>query len=146
MAECMAARLSAQEEQIDLLSQEVSRLRDGLCGDPGALSALASTPELESLRSENEKLRYRILHLRRALQAELDLEVQGRQNAKTCPEKEKAKENVKNSHGHSQSSAPEPKQVDKNKKKEKPDKAKGDSGRAGELNPWPSYIAEASPL
>ncbi|KAG9338028.1 hypothetical protein JZ751_027191 [Albula glossodonta] len=112
MAECMAARLSAQEEQIDLLSQEVSRLRDGLCGNPGALSALASTPELESLRSENEKLRYRILHLRRALQAELDLEVQGRQNAKTCPEKEKAKENVKNSHGHSQ------------------------------LNPWPSYIAE----
>ncbi|XP_036399389.1 threonine--tRNA ligase 1, cytoplasmic-like [Megalops cyprinoides] len=141
MAECMAARLSAQEEQIRLLSLEVSLLRDGLCGGPGAACTLASTPELESLRSENEKLKYRLLHLRRGLQAELELEAQGRQDAKECQEKEKGKGNVSNTHRDSQPAVTESKQADKTKKKEKPEKAKGDGG-VGELRPWPAYIDE----
>uniref|UniRef100_A0A8D3AD25 threonine--tRNA ligase n=1 Tax=Scophthalmus maximus TaxID=52904 RepID=A0A8D3AD25_SCOMX len=74
MAECLAARLAAQEEQIRLLSREISTLRDGLCRGPGACGAAALSPELESLRTDNEKLRYRLLHLRRGLQAELELE------------------------------------------------------------------------
>lgn len=103
----MAARLDAQEEQIRVLSKEVSRLRDGLCGDPGALGSFAGTPELESLRSENDKLRYRLLHLRRSLQAELDLEKQGREvAAKQCSEKECGRENAKITHGSSLVSLP----------------------------------------
>ncbi|KAJ8340644.1 hypothetical protein SKAU_G00352770 [Synaphobranchus kaupii] len=142
MAECMAARLSAQEEQIRLLSREVSRLQDGFCGDPGALTGLVCTTALESLRSDNDKLRYRILHLRRSLQAELDLEEQGRQAAaKQCPAKEQGRENSKIIHGHSQPTATESKQVDKNKKKEKPEKARGD-GLVGELKPWPAYVTD----
>ncbi|XP_073786216.1 threonine--tRNA ligase 1, cytoplasmic isoform X2 [Danio rerio] len=65
MAERMAARLSAQEQQIAALTLEIGLLRDGLTG--GMFSALAGGPNLEALRSENEKLRYRILHLRRGL-------------------------------------------------------------------------------
>ncbi|XP_061100842.1 threonine--tRNA ligase 1, cytoplasmic-like [Conger conger] len=138
MAECMAARLGAQEEQICLLSSEISRLRDSLCGDLGALASFASTTELESLRSENDKLKYRILHLRRGLQAELDLEKQGREvAAKQCL----VKENAKITHGHSHPAASESKQVDKNKKKEKPEKSKGDGG-VGEIRPWPAYVTD----
>uniref|UniRef100_A0A8C7MHC3 threonine--tRNA ligase n=1 Tax=Oncorhynchus kisutch TaxID=8019 RepID=A0A8C7MHC3_ONCKI len=77
MAECMAARLTAQEEQIELLTREFSLLRDGLNGGPEVASILASSPELESLRSENEKLKFRLVHLRRGLQEELALEGQG---------------------------------------------------------------------
>uniref|UniRef100_A0A4W5N6P8 threonine--tRNA ligase n=1 Tax=Hucho hucho TaxID=62062 RepID=A0A4W5N6P8_9TELE len=67
----MAARLAAQEEQIELLTREFSLLRDGLNGGPEVASILASSRELESLRSENEKLNFRLVHLRRALQEEL---------------------------------------------------------------------------
>uniref|UniRef100_A0A6Q2XQH1 threonine--tRNA ligase n=1 Tax=Esox lucius TaxID=8010 RepID=A0A6Q2XQH1_ESOLU len=80
MAECMAARLAAQEEQIELLTREFSLLRDGLNSGPEVATFLASSTELESLRSENEKLRYRLVHLRRGLQEESELEGQG----KTC--------------------------------------------------------------
>lgn len=79
MAECLAARLAAQEEQIRLLTREISSLRDGLNKGLDAAGVALVTPELENLRSENEKLRYRLLHLRRGLQAELQLEqAQGR--------------------------------------------------------------------
>lgn len=74
MAECLAARLSAQEEQIRLLTKEISTLRDGLSRGLDAAGAVEVSPELECLRTENEKLRYRLLHLRRGLQAELELE------------------------------------------------------------------------
>lgn len=76
MAECLAARLTAQEEQIRLLTQEISKLRDGLSRGLDAVDVTVVSPELESLRTENEKLRYRLLHLRRGLQSELELEVQ----------------------------------------------------------------------
>ncbi|XP_026086213.1 threonine--tRNA ligase, cytoplasmic-like isoform X2 [Carassius auratus] len=69
MAERVAARLSAQEEQIEALSREILRLRDGLTGGFD-FSTLASGPNLDALRAENEKLQYRILHLRRGLRAE----------------------------------------------------------------------------
>lgn len=82
MAESVAARLAAQERQIQALSEEISRLRDGLSGV--CFSAeLASCPELEDLRSDNEKLRYRLVHLQRALRAELELETQGQAGACT---------------------------------------------------------------
>lgn len=97
MAESLAARLAAQEEQICLLSQEISALRDGLSRGQPAPGAPGVSPELEGLRAENEKLRYRLLHLRRSLQAELELEeAQGRrQRGAKCgkaPEKNGSKE------------------------------------------------------
>uniref|UniRef100_A0A673MC72 threonine--tRNA ligase n=1 Tax=Sinocyclocheilus rhinocerous TaxID=307959 RepID=A0A673MC72_9TELE len=73
MAERMAARLSAQEEQIEALSREILRLRDGLTGGFD-FSTLASGPSLDALRAENEKLQYRLLHLSRSLRAEQELE------------------------------------------------------------------------
>uniref|UniRef100_A0A8B9KEC2 threonine--tRNA ligase n=1 Tax=Astyanax mexicanus TaxID=7994 RepID=A0A8B9KEC2_ASTMX len=69
MADRMAARLAAQERQIEALGREIGRLRDGLVSGQVA-AELASSAELENLRSENEKLRYRLIHLRRGLQAE----------------------------------------------------------------------------
>lgn len=82
MADRVAARLAAQERQIEALSEEIGRLRDGLSG--GCFSAeLANGFELEDLRSENEKLRYRLVHLQRALRAELELGTQGQAGACT---------------------------------------------------------------
>lgn len=87
MAECVAARLTAQEEQIELLTREFSLLRDGLNGGSEVASILASSPELESLQSENEKLKSRLVHLRRGLQEELALEGQGKRGTNKGQEK-----------------------------------------------------------
>ncbi|XP_078541057.1 threonine--tRNA ligase 1, cytoplasmic-like [Lissotriton helveticus] len=62
MAAHMASRLAAQEEAIRLLTGEIGRLT--------RQEEAASSPGLELLRAENEKLRYRILHLQRSLRAE----------------------------------------------------------------------------
>lgn len=78
MAECVAARLAGQEEQIRLLTKEINSLRDGLNGGPNVACALVISPELEDLRTENEKLKYRLVHLRRGLQTELELEALGK--------------------------------------------------------------------
>lgn len=66
-AEVAALRLSRQEQELRRLTAEVGRLkeREAPCC-PGSCS-----PELQRLRAENEKLRYRLLHLRRSLAAEL---------------------------------------------------------------------------
>uniref|UniRef100_A0A671XZF9 threonine--tRNA ligase n=1 Tax=Sparus aurata TaxID=8175 RepID=A0A671XZF9_SPAAU len=114
MAECLAARLTAQEQQIRLLTKEISTLRDGLIRGLDAVVVGELSPEVESLRTENEKLRYRLLHLRRGLQAELELEeAQGkRQQGVKCgraPEKNSGKEQRTNNEV---------------------------------LNPWPGYIPE----
>uniref|UniRef100_A0A8C1SMD8 Uncharacterized protein n=1 Tax=Cyprinus carpio TaxID=7962 RepID=A0A8C1SMD8_CYPCA len=69
MSERMAARLSAQEEQIEALSREIRRLQDGLTG-----GFLTCDPSLDALRAENETLRYRALHLRRSLREEQQLQ------------------------------------------------------------------------
>uniref|UniRef100_A0A3Q4H229 threonine--tRNA ligase n=1 Tax=Neolamprologus brichardi TaxID=32507 RepID=A0A3Q4H229_NEOBR len=113
MAECLAARLAAQEEQILLLTREISTLRDGLGQGLDAAGLAVVSPELENLRTENEKLRYRLLHLRRGLQAELELEeARGkRQQGAKCdkaPQKNTSKPQQTNNR----------------------------------LNPWPEYIAE----
>ena len=97
MAECLAARLTAQEQQIRLLTKEISTLRDGLSRGLDAAVVGELSPEVECLRTENEKLRYRLLHLRRGLQAELELEeAQGKkQQGVKCgraPEKNSGKE------------------------------------------------------
>lgn len=66
-AEAAARRLWRQEQELRWLAAEVGRLKE-----PGApRSAAGCSPEVERLRAENEKLRYRLLHLRRSLAAEL---------------------------------------------------------------------------
>lgn len=102
MAECLSARLSAQEEQIRLLTQEISTLRDGLSRGLDTVEITEVPPELECLRAENEKLRYRLVHLRRGLQAELQRE-EGQQGRKQpgnkcgkAPEKNAPKAQQKN--------------------------------------------------
>ncbi|XP_074956273.1 threonine--tRNA ligase 2, cytoplasmic-like isoform X4 [Phalacrocorax aristotelis] len=67
-AEVAALRLSRQEQELRWLAAEVGRLKEqgASCG-PGSCS-----PDLQRLRAENDKLRYRLLHLRRSLAAELD--------------------------------------------------------------------------
>lgn len=99
MAECLAARLAAQEDQIRLLAGEISTLRDGLSRGLVATDAVVDSPELETLRTENEKLKYRLLHLRRGVQAELELEQGKRQQGVKCgkaPEKNTGKEKQTN--------------------------------------------------
>uniref|UniRef100_A0A672ZID3 threonine--tRNA ligase n=1 Tax=Sphaeramia orbicularis TaxID=375764 RepID=A0A672ZID3_9TELE len=146
MAECLAARLAAQEDQIHLLTREISTLRDGLCRGLDAVGAGVVTPELETLRTENEKLKYRLLHLRRGLQAELELEeAQGRRQpgAKwdTAPGKSTGKDQQRNNRADNKVATPDTKSGDKNKKEKKQEKGPGDGG-AKELKPWPTYINE----
>ncbi|NXE60624.1 SYTC2 ligase, partial [Calcarius ornatus] len=66
-AEAAELRLSRQERELRWLAAEVGRLKE-----PQELHCPGSaSPELQRLRAENEKLRYRLLHLRRSLAAEL---------------------------------------------------------------------------
>ncbi|KAF2977835.1 hypothetical protein EK904_007803 [Melospiza melodia maxima] len=66
-AEAVELRLSRQERELRWLAAEVGRLKE-----PQELHCPGSaSPELQRLRAENEKLRYRLLHLRRSLAAEL---------------------------------------------------------------------------
>ncbi|TSK38388.1 putative threonine--tRNA ligase 2, cytoplasmic [Bagarius yarrelli] len=143
MAERMAARLAAQERQIEVLSAEICRVRDGL-NDGCFCTELAGGSELEDLRSENEKLRYRLVHLQRALRTELELETLGQNSARTGPENksngvdEKHKTRARETSKPAETTKPPEVQnlTEKSKKKEKP------KGQEVELNPWPSYIAE----
>uniref|UniRef100_A0AAX7TC63 threonine--tRNA ligase n=1 Tax=Astatotilapia calliptera TaxID=8154 RepID=A0AAX7TC63_ASTCA len=147
MAECLAARLAAQEEQILLLTREISTLRDGLGQGLDAAGLAVVSPELENLRTENEKLRYRLLHLRRGLQAELELEeARGkRQQGAKCdkaPQKNTTKPQQTNNRADNNKVATvSTKTGDGNKKGKKHDKVQGDGGMK-ELSPWPEYIAE----
>ncbi|TRZ21434.1 hypothetical protein HGM15179_005655 [Zosterops borbonicus] len=66
-AEAAELRLARQERELRWLAAEVGRLKEPQelrCPD-------SASPELQRLRAENEKLRYRLLHLRRSLAAEL---------------------------------------------------------------------------
>ncbi|XP_005521510.1 PREDICTED: threonine--tRNA ligase, cytoplasmic [Pseudopodoces humilis] len=66
-AEAVELRLARQERELRWLVAEVGRLKE-----PQELRCSGSaSPELQRLRAENEKLRYRLLHLRRSLAAEL---------------------------------------------------------------------------
>uniref|UniRef100_A0A669D375 threonine--tRNA ligase n=1 Tax=Oreochromis niloticus TaxID=8128 RepID=A0A669D375_ORENI len=147
MAECLAARLAAQEEQILLLTREISTLRDGLGQGLDAAGLAVVSPELENLRTENEKLRYRLLHLRRGLQAELELEeARGkRQQGAKCdkaPQKNTSKpQQTNNRADNNKVAAVSTKTGNGNKKEKKQDKVQGDGGMK-ELNPWPEYVAE----
>ncbi|XP_042331389.1 threonine--tRNA ligase 1, cytoplasmic-like [Sceloporus undulatus] len=62
----IASRLSRQEHEIRLLSAEIGRLKEPPLPPPESFPA-----ELQALRAENERLRYRRLHLRRSLQAQI---------------------------------------------------------------------------
>uniref|UniRef100_A0A8C8F600 threonine--tRNA ligase n=1 Tax=Oncorhynchus tshawytscha TaxID=74940 RepID=A0A8C8F600_ONCTS len=146
MAECMEARLTAQEEQIELLTREFSLLRDGLNGGPEVASILASSPELESLRSENEKLKFRLVHLRRGLQEELALEGQGKGGTNKGQEKTGKQQPKNRNYDNNKAATHETKPV---VDKEKPENNKkvahgGVGGR--ELKPWPGYISERMQL
>uniref|UniRef100_A0A8C1FAU1 threonine--tRNA ligase n=1 Tax=Cyprinus carpio carpio TaxID=630221 RepID=A0A8C1FAU1_CYPCA len=132
MSERMAARLSAQEEQIEALSREILRLQDGLTG-----GFLSCDPSLDALRAENEKLRYRALHLRRSLREEQQLQERDQsqrtssQKSQNKPEELKEKSHAKQNAAPPQSSASGV-QV-KNKKKEKV---------KAELDPWPVFVSD----
>ncbi|XP_026875880.2 threonine--tRNA ligase 1, cytoplasmic isoform X2 [Electrophorus electricus] len=154
MADCIAARLSAQEQHIEALSREITRLRDGLSGAQVS-AALADSPELGNLRSENEKLKYRLVHLRRSLRAELELETHGHASGEKGHEphnkalSEKGKKTVVEARrkepkertlqkNATQAKPPEARNTaDKHKKRQKPKE-----GGAEELHPWPSYISQ----
>ncbi|NXD38232.1 SYTC2 ligase, partial [Copsychus sechellarum] len=60
-------RLARQERELRWLAAEVGRLKE----PQEPLCPASASPELQRLRAENEKLRYRLLHLRRSLAAEL---------------------------------------------------------------------------
>ncbi|XP_053127908.1 threonine--tRNA ligase 2, cytoplasmic isoform X6 [Hemicordylus capensis] len=71
----VASRLLRQEQELRGLAADIARLKEPELGG-GLLLLLApleaaASPELQALRAENEKLRYRLLHLRRSLAAEL---------------------------------------------------------------------------
>ncbi|XP_015238458.1 PREDICTED: probable threonine--tRNA ligase 2, cytoplasmic [Cyprinodon variegatus] len=141
MADCMAARLTAQEEQIRLLTAEISALRDGLNG--GADHAGVS-PEVESLRAENEKLRYRLLHLRRGLQAEMEMEeAQGKKQPGEKSGKKHPQTDSRADNRVTRNAAliPDKSPGEKNRKEKQQDKGQVD-GRVKELNPWPPYVPE----
>ncbi|KPP66493.1 hypothetical protein Z043_114998, partial [Scleropages formosus] len=171
MAEALAARLAVQEQQIHELNLEVQRLVHALRDGRPDGGSLAGSPELERLRAENEKLRYRMVHLRRGLreeptpgvrgheeqqQQQQEEEKRGRESASKCPqgqgggeEGEKDKENVHKCANRSRfyrllvfHSAPmQPVPVDKNKKKEKLEKTPKEGGLE-ESHPWPEYISD----
>nr|XP_056722009.1 threonine--tRNA ligase 1, cytoplasmic-like [Euleptes europaea] len=70
-AAAVASRLARQEQEMRCLAAEIGRLKEPERW-PGGLGLPADpSPELQALRAENEKLRYRRLHLRRSLQAQL---------------------------------------------------------------------------
>ncbi|XP_046897984.1 threonine--tRNA ligase 1, cytoplasmic [Hypomesus transpacificus] len=135
MAENMKARLASQEEQIKILTREISGLRDGLNGG----GTLASSSELEDLRSENEKLKYRLVHLRRGLENELELEAQQgkRDIVKSHENKPDNKQPPKNRAEHKEPAQAKP--VEKKKKKEKQDNGHGGGGVKESL---PGFISE----
>ncbi|XP_025941874.1 probable threonine--tRNA ligase 2, cytoplasmic isoform X2 [Apteryx rowi] len=68
-AEAVSLRLSRQERELRWLAAEIGRLREPEA--PRGARSPSPSPELQRLRAENEKLRYRLLHLRRSLAAEL---------------------------------------------------------------------------
>ncbi|RXM98107.1 putative threonine--tRNA ligase 2, cytoplasmic [Acipenser ruthenus] len=123
MADSIAARLSFQEKQISLLTQEIGRLRAAAGAEGAALSACCSpsSPELEILRTENEKLRYQIVHLQRSIQAELARETAAQDG------KEAAKKNEGEATGKPQLERGKDKRVVEN---------------STQLHPWPAYIEE----
>ncbi|XP_016407762.1 threonine--tRNA ligase, cytoplasmic [Sinocyclocheilus rhinocerous] len=160
MAERMAARLSAQEEQIEALSREILRLRDGLTGGFD-FSTLASGPSLDALRAENEKLQYRLLHLSRSLRAEQELEEHSHnqnqrmsepdqnQNQKQRTSEPDQNQNQRTNTQKSQSKPEEPKEKSRPKQNAAPsrssasdvqEKNKKEKVKA-ELNPWPAFVS-----
>uniref|UniRef100_A0A8C7H9I6 threonine--tRNA ligase n=1 Tax=Oncorhynchus kisutch TaxID=8019 RepID=A0A8C7H9I6_ONCKI len=142
----MAARLTAQEEQIELLTREFSLLRDGLNGGPEVASILASSPELESLRSENEKLKFRLVHLRRGLQEELALEGQGKGGTNKGQEKTGKQQPKNRNYDNNKAATHETKPVVDKVKPENNKKAAHGGVGGRELKPWPGYISERMQL
>nr|XP_061796086.1 threonine--tRNA ligase 1, cytoplasmic-like [Nerophis lumbriciformis] len=147
MADCLAARLAAQEEQILLLAGEISVLRDGINRDLGPAGDAGVSSQLEELKSENEKLKYRLLHLRRGLRAELELE-QGK-SSQAGGECAKATGGIVVKGGQANNKATK-KVVDssdrqsrseKNNKEKKQTKEQSD-GTVKELKGWPSFVDE----
>nr|XP_034986387.1 threonine--tRNA ligase 2, cytoplasmic [Zootoca vivipara] len=78
-AEGIASRLARQEQEIRCLAAEIARLKEPERWPGSGSSGVGGLagPELPALRAENEKLRYRLGHLRRSLGAELAKEQSG---------------------------------------------------------------------
>ncbi|XP_077375767.1 threonine--tRNA ligase 1, cytoplasmic [Festucalex cinctus] len=145
MADCLTARLAAQEEQIRLLAGEISTLRDGINRELGPVGDAGVSSQLEELRSENEKLKYRLLHLRRGLRAELELEkdrsLQPRGQFGNAAGGNVVKGGQTNNKAAVKKvSSSDAKQGDKNKEK-KQTKEQADGTVKG-LKAWPAFVDE----
>ncbi|POI32761.1 hypothetical protein CIB84_003487 [Bambusicola thoracicus] len=114
-AEAAELRVSRQEQELRWLAAEVGRLKER----EGPRCAEGCSPELQRLRAENEKLRYRLLHLRRSLAAEL---------ARAAPAEPRA--------GSEEASTARPAVVVDQKEKE------AISGHKSELQCEPSFIED----
>ncbi|KAG1971244.1 threonine--tRNA ligase 1, cytoplasmic isoform X1 [Pimephales promelas] len=150
MAERVAERLSAQEAQVEALGGEILRLQELLTG---GFDFTTSGPDLDDLITENQKLRYRLVHLRRSLEEEKEKEKKKEekdeeenkeekgkgkkkkketktQKSQNKTEEPKEKIHLKQSSAPSRSSASDAEE----KQKEKPDTEK--------LRSWPGFVSE----
>ncbi|XP_071492205.1 arginine--tRNA ligase, cytoplasmic-like [Diadema antillarum] len=65
LVETLTTRASQQEAQIASLKQEIQELQNG-----GVADWESVPPELQALQTENQKLKYRIMHLKRSIEEE----------------------------------------------------------------------------
>ncbi|KAM9825952.1 threonine--tRNA ligase 1, cytoplasmic [Syngnathus typhle] len=146
MADCLATRLVAQEEQIRLLAGEIATLRDGINRDLGPAGDAGVSLQLEELKSENEKLKYRLLHLRRGLRDELELE-----SGKKCPQprgecgKAAGANVVKGGQTNNKAAAKKVSSTDSkpgDKNKEKKQHKEQSDGTVKGLKTWPVFVDE----
>ncbi|XP_077569731.1 threonine--tRNA ligase 1, cytoplasmic [Stigmatopora nigra] len=139
MADCLAARLATQEEQILLLAGEISILREVTNRDLGPAGDAPVSSLLEELKSENEKLKYRLLHLRRSLRAELELEPGKTSQAGGECGKATGQNVIKT--GQSKNKAAK-KVISLDDKKEKKQTKQQSNGTAKGTNGWPTFVDE----
>ncbi|XP_078388580.1 threonine--tRNA ligase 1, cytoplasmic-like [Cetorhinus maximus] len=117
-------RLAGQEAQLRELSAAMERLQRGD-------EEVVVGPELQSLREENEKLKYRRLHLERSLRAELG---SGQPSGRASPQE------IRASGAQTDADSQQLARQLKNKKEERsPTRGEAKSIEWGE---WPSYVEE----
>ncbi|XP_044521337.1 threonine--tRNA ligase 2, cytoplasmic isoform X1 [Gracilinanus agilis] len=132
-ADAVASRLARQEQDIRWLTAEIGRLKEQQ-QQPGPWPRWAGSPspELERLRGENEKLRYRLQHLRRSLETELS----------RGPEPSREASGVRDGAQAQLSSTTNQKDVQSKNKKEKKKENEIVNGLKSELYSGPNFIED----
>ncbi|XP_078055979.1 threonine--tRNA ligase 1, cytoplasmic-like [Mustelus asterias] len=120
MAAAVELRLAEQEAQLRLLSAAMERLQQGE-------EELVIGPELQSLKEENEKLKYRRLHLERSVRAELG---RGKSKGPASPQLSGAQTEIK--------SQPLARQLKNKRDKSSPTR----EAKSIKWSEWPSYVEE----